>query len=427
MNARDVLFAFIGFNVAVLAALLVLVYQYSKPGDEAAKVQIAAMQKQLEAELKRAAAEQAARQQAAEEATRRALAEARAKAEAETKRQAAIAEAEAKKAQERALAAARAAEEAVARAENERKRYQAPRLVAPPGTTAEMLFQQAEALEREGKGSEAVRIYLRAARSGSGKAAKRLGEIYDKGIPGVSRDYAESLKWYNTARALGEDVRIDRRSGADADKALAEARAKAEAAQARIAAAEAAAQERIAAAEAARRQGDSGALGPVQVLIEQANQLELEGKGPEAVRIYTLAVRRGSGPAARRLWVIYDNGIPGVPRDYAEALKWLHVARALGEDIKDIRRENSPAMQEILRRSATEDFYVQAVMLEKEGRFADAARYYRLAARTGNGKAALRLGEIYGKGMPGVEMNYGESLKWLNTARVLGEEPAPAR
>ena len=42
--------------------------------------------------------------------------------------------------------------------------------------------------------------------SGNGKAAKRLGDIYDKGLAGVSRDYAESLKWYNAARVLGEDV-----------------------------------------------------------------------------------------------------------------------------------------------------------------------------------------------------------------------------
>jgi serine/threonine-protein kinase len=51
-----------------------------------------------------------------------------------------------------------------------------------------------------------VKIYMRAARGGSGKAAKRLGDIYNKGTDGVSRDYAESLKWYNAARVLGEDV-----------------------------------------------------------------------------------------------------------------------------------------------------------------------------------------------------------------------------
>jgi eukaryotic-like serine/threonine-protein kinase len=73
------------------------------------------------------------------------------------------------------------------------------------------------------------------------------------------------------------------------------------------------------------------------------------------------------------------------------------------------------------------ELYEQARARESEGRFADAARLYRLSARHGNGTAARRLGEIYGMGMPGVELNYGESLKWLNTARVLGEEPAPAR
>ena len=78
-------------------------------------------------------------------------------------------------------------------------------------SSGEQLFAQAKGLENEGKGAEAVRTYTRAARSGSGKAAKRLGEIYDKGVPGVSRDYAESLKWYNTARALGEEIKDARR------------------------------------------------------------------------------------------------------------------------------------------------------------------------------------------------------------------------
>ena len=48
------------------------------------------------------------------------------------------------------------------------------------------------ALEQQGKGGDAVKLYVRAARSGNGKAAKRLGQIYDKGIAGISRDYAES-------------------------------------------------------------------------------------------------------------------------------------------------------------------------------------------------------------------------------------------
>jgi len=76
----------------------------------------------------------------------------------------------------------------------------------PAASDNEVLYQQAQTLEQSGKANDAIRIYRRAARSGSGKAAKRLGEIYDRGIPGVSRDYAESLQWYETARQLGETV-----------------------------------------------------------------------------------------------------------------------------------------------------------------------------------------------------------------------------
>ncbi|HUQ75212.1 MAG TPA: protein kinase, partial [Burkholderiales bacterium] len=64
-------------------------------------------------------------------------------------------------------------------------------------------FQNAAALEGEGKGKEAVKAYITAARGGSCEAAKRLGDIFDKGQIGQSRDYAESLKWYNFARTLG--------------------------------------------------------------------------------------------------------------------------------------------------------------------------------------------------------------------------------
>jgi len=73
-------------------------------------------------------------------------------------------------------------------------------------TDHEALYQQALAMENGGDAKGAIRIYRRAARAGSGKAAKRLGEIFDRGVPGVSRDYAESLQWYETARQLGERV-----------------------------------------------------------------------------------------------------------------------------------------------------------------------------------------------------------------------------
>jgi serine/threonine-protein kinase len=85
----------------------------------------------------------------------------------------------------------------------------APAAAAAPAKAAtefETLYQQALAMEQAGNAAQAIRVYRRAARAGSGKAAKRLGEIYDRGVPGVSRDYAESLQWYETARQLGEKI-----------------------------------------------------------------------------------------------------------------------------------------------------------------------------------------------------------------------------
>jgi serine/threonine-protein kinase len=79
---------------------------------------------------------------------------------------------------------------------------------AKAGSDIEAMYQQALAMEKSGKAADAVRIYRRAARAGHGKAAKRLGDIFDRGVPGVSRDYAESLQWYQTARELGETVEL---------------------------------------------------------------------------------------------------------------------------------------------------------------------------------------------------------------------------
>ena len=79
---------------------------------------------------------------------------------------------------------------------------------AKGGADAAAMYQQALAMESSGKAADAVRIYRRAARAGHGKAAKRLGDIFDRGVPGVSRDYAESLQWYQTARDLGETVEL---------------------------------------------------------------------------------------------------------------------------------------------------------------------------------------------------------------------------
>jgi serine/threonine-protein kinase len=152
----------------------------------------------------KAAAERAASEKAA--AAR--LAQERAAAEKAALERAAAAE---KAAQERIAAAEKAAADAAVRAAAaEKAAAEKTKLAAAAPGGSEALFEQASALEQQGKGNDAVKLYVRSARSGNGKAAKRLGDIFDKGLAGVSRDYAESLKWYNAARVLGEEVPLQK-------------------------------------------------------------------------------------------------------------------------------------------------------------------------------------------------------------------------
>ena len=138
---------------------------------------------------------------AARLAAEKAAAEKIAAAERAAAQRIAAAERAAKEAAEKAAAAERAAKEAAERAE---------RTPVKTSSNVEALLQQAAAKESEGDNRAAVKLYTQAARAGSGKAAKRLGDIYTRGVAGVPRDYAESLKWYNAARVLGEEVELQK-------------------------------------------------------------------------------------------------------------------------------------------------------------------------------------------------------------------------
>jgi serine/threonine-protein kinase len=174
--------------------------------------------KQREAEAKKTAdvAEAARRQTETKKQAEARAAEEKALADKLVKERAAV-EAERQRLAAEKLAAEKAAAEAKAateRAAAERAAAEKAKLaavsLAPTAPSTDALLKQAESLEEQGNGKEAVKAYTRAARAGNGKAAKRLGEIYDKGLAGIPRDYAESLKWYNAARVLGEDVPLAR-------------------------------------------------------------------------------------------------------------------------------------------------------------------------------------------------------------------------
>jgi len=89
----------------------------------------------------------------------------------------------------------------------------APAPTPPPSDapmSVEAMLKEAIALESEGKYKDASRLLARAVREGqgqaAGQAARRLGDLLSKGVPGVSRDYGEALRYYEIARLNGVDV-----------------------------------------------------------------------------------------------------------------------------------------------------------------------------------------------------------------------------
>jgi serine/threonine-protein kinase len=86
----------------------------------------------------------------------------------------------------------------------------APPIPGGAPLSVEAMLQRAIALEGEGRNREARRLLEQAVREGAGQAAgqsaKRLGDMLSKGVPGVSRDYGEALRYYEIARLNGVEV-----------------------------------------------------------------------------------------------------------------------------------------------------------------------------------------------------------------------------
>jgi membrane protein involved in colicin uptake len=164
----------------------------------------------VDVERQRALAEaRATAQQAAIEAGRAAN-EARAQMLAAQKRalEAERARDAARKATEDALREQLAAQKQQLEAERARAAAERARIASSVATTSE--GRQSLQFVDEPLPDD-VKRYISAARGGNCEAARTLGDIYDKGLNGVRRNYAESLKWYNAARVLGCEVPITRR------------------------------------------------------------------------------------------------------------------------------------------------------------------------------------------------------------------------
>jgi eukaryotic-like serine/threonine-protein kinase len=89
-----------------------------------------------------------------------------------------------------------------------------PSTPADSPQSVEAMLARAVALEGEGKNREAKRLLEQAVREGKGQAAgqsaKRLGDMLSKGVPGVSRDYGEALRYYEIARLNGVEIQTTR-------------------------------------------------------------------------------------------------------------------------------------------------------------------------------------------------------------------------
>lgn len=71
---------------------------------------------------------------------------------------------------------------------------------------AEQRYKEAVKLEKGNEHKAAFEAYLEAGKQGHALAELRLGELYDKGSPGVQRDLQESASWYQKARAQGVGI-----------------------------------------------------------------------------------------------------------------------------------------------------------------------------------------------------------------------------
>lgn len=116
----------------------------------------------------------------------------------------------------------------------------------------------------------------------------------------------------------------------------------------------------------------------------------------------------GDVGAQRSLGHMYEKG-QGVPQDYAEAAKWYRLAAEQGD---------------------VETQFKLGVMYDKGWGVlqdsAEAAKWYRLAADQGDAEAQFSLGEMYANGH-GVPQDYAEAAEWYRLAADQGLEKAAKR
>jgi uncharacterized protein len=136
------------------------------------------------------------------------------------------------------------------------------------------------------------------------------------------------------------------------------------------------------------------------------NQVLLKSKArelPVTTKEIIIAADQGYAKVQCALGIMYING-RGVPKDYAEAIKWLRKAAEQG---------NADALINL----GWMYFIVQGVPKD----YVEAAKWYRKAAEKGDVYAQNNLGSMYSMGH-GVTTDYGLAYMWFNLSAASSNE-----
>ena len=227
---------------------------------------------------------------------------------------------------------------------------------------------------------------LDSANAGYASAQNKLGYMYEKG-EGVTKDYAEALKWFRKAAEQGNakaqyNLGVMYINGEGVTQDYAEA---------------------LKWFRKAAEQGDAGAQYNLGFMYLMGNGVTKDYA--EALKWFRKAAEQGDADGQNKLGVMYEYG-KGVTQDYAEALKWYRKAaeqgNAYGQNNLGVMYENG--------KGVTQDY-------------AEALKWFRKAAEQGNAKAQNVLGLMYIKG-EGVTKDPAEALKWFRMAAEQGNEQA---
>ena len=138
--------------------------------------------------------------------------------------------------------------------------------------------------------------------------------------------------------------------------------------------------------------------------LDDAVQAYLRGEFDKAAILLRPIAEHGDPQAQTYMGNLYERG-KGVPKDYAESVKWYRLAAEQG---------NADAQKYL------GDMYRKGNGVSQDS--GQAAIWYRKAAEQGIQAAQYSLGQLYADG-DGVKKDYVSSYMWFNIAAISGHAP----